>query len=125
VRRYATPSRISVSLAANNGKLEPEANFLALSGGGGDGAFSAGILCGWTAAGTRPRFKLVKFKTNKDGSVDLYLQNASPGKDKEANWLPAPKGKFVLMFRLYWPYEPPHVSILDGSWKPPAVKLVK
>ncbi len=46
-------------MAANNGKLEPEANFLALSGGGGDGAFGAGILCGWTEAGTRPRFKLV------------------------------------------------------------------
>jgi hypothetical protein len=45
--------------AANHGKLEPEANFLALSGGGGDGAFGAGILCGWTQAGTRPRFKLV------------------------------------------------------------------
>jgi predicted acylesterase/phospholipase RssA len=45
--------------AANQGKLEPEANFLALSGGGGDGAFGAGILCGWTEAGTRPRFKLV------------------------------------------------------------------
>jgi hypothetical protein len=66
-----------------------------------------------------------KFKYNKDGSVDLYLQNESPGKDKEANWLPAPKGKFILMLRLYWPYEPPHVSILDGSWKPPAVKLVQ
>ena len=46
-------------MAANHGKLEPEANFLALSGGGGDGAFGAGILCGWTEAGTRPRFKLV------------------------------------------------------------------
>ena len=45
--------------AANHGKLEPEANFLALSGGGGDGAFGAGILCGWTAAGNRPSFKLV------------------------------------------------------------------
>jgi hypothetical protein len=63
-----------------------------------------------------------KFKTNKDGSVDLYLQNESPGQGKEANWLPAPKGKFVLMLRLYWPYEPSHVSILDGSWKPPAAK---
>ncbi len=63
-----------------------------------------------------------KFKLNQDGSVDLYLQNESPGKDKEANWLPAPKGRFILMLRLYWPYEPPHVSILDGSWKPPAVK---
>ena len=50
---------VKQELAANQGKLEPEANFLALSGGGGDGAFGAGILCGWTAAGTRPRFKLV------------------------------------------------------------------
>ncbi len=46
-------------MAANHGKLAPEANFLALSGGGGDGAFGAGILCGWTEGGHRPRFKLV------------------------------------------------------------------
>jgi hypothetical protein len=65
-----------------------------------------------------------KFKLNKDGSVDLYIQNASPGKDKEANWLPAPEGKFVLMLRLYWPKETPP-SIIDGSWKPPAVKKVE
>jgi hypothetical protein len=50
---------IRQEMAANHGKLEPEMIFLALSGGGGDGAFGAGILCGWTAAGTRPRFKLV------------------------------------------------------------------
>jgi len=61
---------------------------------------------------------------NADGSVDLYLQNASPGADKQANWLPAPTGKFVLMLRLYWPAEPPKPSILDGSWKPPAVQRV-
>lgn len=61
-----------------------------------------------------------KFKTNPDGSVDLYIQNASPGKDKEANWLPAPAGKFILMLRLYWPRETPP-SIIDGSWKPPAI----
>ncbi len=66
-----------------------------------------------------------KFKYNKDGSVDVYIQNESPGKDKEANWLPAPKDRFILCLRLYWPYDPPHVSILDGSWKPPAVKKVK
>ena len=65
-----------------------------------------------------------KFKTNADGSVDLYIQNESPGKDKEANWLPAPKDKFVLMMRLYWPKEKPP-SILDGSWKPPHVAEVK
>ena len=65
-----------------------------------------------------------KFVANKDGSVDLYIQNAYPGKAKEANWLPAPAGKFVLMLRLYWPKETPP-SIIDGSWKPPAVKKVQ
>jgi hypothetical protein len=63
-----------------------------------------------------------KLKENADGSVTLYLQNESPGKDKESNWLPAPKGKFVLMLRLYWPKEKAP-SILDGTWRPPAVKL--
>lgn len=62
-------------------------------------------------------------KYNADGSLDLYIQNESPGKDKEANWLPAPKEKFVLMMRLYWPKE--HApSIIDGTWKPPGVKAV-
>ena len=61
---------------------------------------------------------------NADGTIDLYVQNASPGAGKEANWLPAPAGKFVLMLRLYWPAEPPKPSILDGSWQPPAVKRV-
>jgi hypothetical protein len=59
--------------------------------------------------------------SNADGSVDLYLQNASPGADKEANWLPAPSGKFILMMRLYWPSET-DPSILDGSWVIPAAK---
>ncbi|HQR11315.1 MAG TPA: DUF1254 domain-containing protein [Casimicrobiaceae bacterium] len=62
-----------------------------------------------------------KFKANPDGSVDLYVQNESPGKDKEANWLPAPKDEFVLMMRNYWPKENPP-SILDGTWKAPEVK---
>ena len=62
-----------------------------------------------------------KFKTNPDGSVDFYIQSDSPGKDKEANWLPAPKGTFILMMRLYWPRETPP-SLLDGSWKIPEVK---
>lgn len=57
---------------------------------------------------------------NADGSLDVYLQHASPGPDKEANWLPAPEGKFILMLRLYWPKANPP-SILDGSWRPPAV----
>ncbi len=59
-------------------------------------------------------------KANDDGSVDLYIQHDSPGADKESNWLPAPADKFILMMRLYWPSEK-DPSILDGSWKIPAV----
>jgi hypothetical protein len=65
-----------------------------------------------------------KFVTNPDGSVDLYLREDSPGKAKERNWLPAPKGKFGIMLRLYWPTETPP-SILDGTWKPPAVTVAQ
>ena len=62
-----------------------------------------------------------KLKANPDGSVDLYIQHESPGKDKESNWLPAPKDTFILMMRMYWPKEKPP-SILDGTWKIPQVK---
>lgn len=63
-------------------------------------------------------------KTNADGSVDLLIQNESPGADKESNWLPAPKDRFILMMRLYWPQET-NPSILDGTWKIPQVKTVE
>jgi hypothetical protein len=65
-----------------------------------------------------------KFVTNPDGSIDLYLQSDSPGKAREANWLPAPKAKFIPMLRLYWPKETPP-SIIDGTWKPPSVQVAK
>jgi hypothetical protein len=71
--------------AANNGKLLPEANFLALSGGGGDGAFGAGILCGWTAAGSRPTFKLVTgISTGALIAPFAFLGSEYDGKLKEA-----------------------------------------
>ncbi|HVM80779.1 MAG TPA: DUF1254 domain-containing protein [Stellaceae bacterium] len=60
---------------------------------------------------------------NPDGSVDLYIQNQSPGAGKESNWLPAPSGKFVLMLRMYWPNEK-SPSIINGTWKIPAAKKV-
>ena len=60
-------------------------------------------------------------KFNDDGSLTLYFQNGSPGADKEANWLPAPKGDFIAMLRMYWPKDS-GPSILNGSWKPPAVQ---
>ncbi|MGA9340441.1 MAG: DUF1214 domain-containing protein, partial [Pseudolabrys sp.] len=59
-------------------------------------------------------------RSNPDGSTDLFIQNESPGKEKEANWLPAPSGDFILMLRLYWPNEK-NPSIINGSWKIPAV----
>ena len=57
-------------------------------------------------------------KYNADGSLDLYLQRESPGKDKEANWLPTPEGEFSLTMRLY----APKAEALDGRWLPPAVR---
>ncbi|WP_095143186.1 DUF1254 domain-containing protein [Pseudomonas sp. Irchel s3b6] len=58
------------------------------------------------------------FKKNADGSLDLYFQHKNPGKDGEANWLPAPKGAFNLTMRLYGPKP----EALNGKWNPPAVK---
>ena len=57
---------------------------------------------------------------NPDGSLDIYVQHASPGANKESNWLPAASGAFQLALRLYWPQE----SALNGSWVPPAVQTV-
>jgi len=57
---------------------------------------------------------------NPDGSLDLYFQHDSPGGDKEANWLPAPKGPLGVTMRLY----SPRPAVLDGSWAPPPVQRI-
>jgi hypothetical protein len=55
-----------------------------------------------------------------DGGYTFYVQNESPGVDKESNWLPAPKGPFTLVLRLYWPKP----DALNGTWKAqPPVKV--
>jgi hypothetical protein len=58
-----------------------------------------------------------KLRFNADGSLDLYIQHESPGKDKEANWLPAPRGEFILILRLFWPKK----EAIEGVWKIPPV----
>jgi len=70
---------------------------------------------------------LSAMKKNPDGSLTLYIQKDSPGKAKEANWLPAPNGPIYLVMRLYWPKDAPP-SILpagEGTWQPPAVVAAK
>ena len=62
-------------------------------------------------------------KFNPDGSLTLYFQNESPGAWKEANWLPAPKGEFIPMLRMYWPKDT-SPSIINGSWTIPQVVKV-
>jgi hypothetical protein len=58
--------------------------------------------------------------SNADGSIDIYIQHDSPGVAKEANWLPAPSSAFNVTLRMYWP-RTDAPSILNGTWKPPAV----
>jgi hypothetical protein len=64
---------------------------------------------------------LPDMKRDADGGMTLYVQNESPGKDKEANWLPAPKGPFWMSMRLYWPKP----AALDGTWRQPPLTAVK
>jgi hypothetical protein len=97
------------------GQMPPVNGFWSVTMYDGNYFFTENSLNRYTLS---QRDELVK---NEDGSTTLYLQHESPGKDKEANWLPAPKGKFILMMRLYWPKEKAP-SILDGSWKIPGVK---
>jgi hypothetical protein len=61
---------------------------------------------------------LPNLKRDADGGLTLIIQNESPGKDKEANWLPAPKEPFVMALRLYWPKE----VAVDGKWKQPPLQ---
>lgn len=70
---------------------------------------------------------LLQMKKNPDGSLTIYVQKVSPGKDKESNWLPAPNGPIYLVMRLYWPKkeQPSILPAGEGTWQPPSVTKVK
>jgi hypothetical protein len=79
---------------------------------------------GFQVANALNRFNLASWmplKSNADGALDLYFQNESPGADREANWLPAPKSAFNLLMRLY----APRSEALTGKWNPPPVMRVQ
>ena len=59
-----------------------------------------------------------KLNLNSDGSLDIYLQRDNPGKDKESNWLPAPKESFNVILRIYWPKQ----DLLERRWTPPGIQ---
>lgn len=61
---------------------------------------------------------LPDLKRDPDDGVTLYIQYDSPGKDKEANWLPAPSGPFLMFLRLFWPKP----EVLDGKWRQPPLQ---
>ncbi len=58
---------------------------------------------------------------NSDGSLDIYIQQTSPGAEEEPNWLPAPAGALSITMRLY----APRPEALDGRWNPPPVRRVR
>ena len=64
---------------------------------------------------------LPQLKRDADGGITLLIQSESPGKEKEANWLPAPKGPFVMAMRLYWPKP----EALEGQWTAPPLQRLE
>ena len=101
-------------LRFDKGKLPPVDAFWSVTAYDTEGYLIPNVLKRY-AIGDRD-----KLATNADGSLDLYIQADSPGKEKEANWLPVGKGPFTLLMRLYSSHE----EILDGKWVPPEVTHV-
>ena len=66
---------------------------------------------------------LSNLKKNADGSLALYIQKDSPGKEKDGNWLPPPNDLIYLVMQLYWPKETPPSILPPGerTWKPPGI----
>jgi hypothetical protein len=103
-------NRYTVSFGA--GQLPPVNGFWSLTVYNREHLFEPNSLNRFSL-GTKSKL----MKQNPDGSLTLYFQNATPGADKETNWVPPPKDEFSLYIRAYWP----KAEILNGLWVPPAV----
>jgi hypothetical protein len=70
---------------------------------------------------------LPDMKTNKDGSLTIYVQRNPPPTNERTNWLPASDGPIYMVMRMYWPNQnPPSILPLgSGTWNPPAVRVVQ
>jgi hypothetical protein len=113
-RRFSSDARYAIHFA--QGELPPVRAFWSLTLYDDRQLFAANPLNRY-AIGDRD-----SLKKNADGSLDLYIQRDSPGKDKESNWLPAPaSGAFTMNLRLYWP----RPAARDGTWMPPPVERVE
>jgi hypothetical protein len=97
------------------GQLPPNDGFWSLSMYGSDFFFVDNPL-GRYAIGDR----MPGLQFDADGSLTIYIQHESPGADKESNWLPAPKGGFYVIFRVYLPRE----EVLSLEYKLPPIKRV-
>ena len=105
----------SYEVTFQKGELPPVKGFWSLTMYDPEHFFAPNALKRY-ALGTKNK----TLKYNDDGGLTIYLGNKSPGKENEANWLPAPAGNFSIWIRAYWPDQ----AILDGTWKPPVVKKV-
>ncbi|MGC2747125.1 MAG: DUF1214 domain-containing protein [Pseudolabrys sp.] len=105
---------LSYAVTFEKGQLPPVKGFWSLTMYDPEHFFAPNALKRY-ALGTKNK----SLKYNADGGLTIYLGNKSPGPDKETNWLPAPTGNFSVWIRAYWPDK----AILDGTWKPPVVKI--
>ena len=95
------------------GELPPVGAFWSLTVYDGDGYLHPNGRDRY-AIGDRTR----GLRRGSDGSLTLYLQHSDPGDRRRANWLPAPRGRFRLIMRLYEPRR----AAFNGDWRPPPVQ---
>lgn len=115
VRRRPLDGKYRYVVHFDRGKLPPVGAFWSLTVYGPDLFLTPNAINRYALGSNTP-----SVRRNRDGSLDLVLQRSAPGKRK-GNWIPVPRGRFVLALRLFQPKR----SVLEGRWRPPTVARVK